>query len=107
MTETWKPIPGYNGDYEASTHGRIKSWKRGERILKQNFRHKPEQKKFLALELTNNGIGRTEYVHLLVSYTFLGTMPPEHYCEHLDGDTTNNHIDNLAYLPDEYQGLLR
>lgn len=30
-TEIWKPIPGYNGDHEVSTHGRVKSWKRGNR----------------------------------------------------------------------------
>lgn len=106
-TEAWKTVTDYP-DYEVSDQGQIRSLKRATpRNLKQNPRQDPDKRPYLAVCLYGRGRKSTEYVHLWVAHEFLGAMPSEHYCAHLDGDTTNNHIDNLAYLPDEYQGLLR
>ena len=40
----------------------------------------------------------THYIHALVAAAFIGPRPEGHDIIHLDGDPTNLHVDNLAYV---------
>jgi hypothetical protein len=91
MTTLWKDIPGYEGSYQASNHGEIRSVTR-ERLLnytKQRSGH-------ISVKLARV----THYVHALVLLTFVGPKPTSDVrieCRHLDGNPANNHVHNLKW----------
>lgn len=104
MLEEWKDIPGYEGLYQASTCGRIKSlgrWKRSgadcgfalkPRILKQYKQHDGR----LTVQLySNDGSVKGVLVHRAVASTFLPNLENKPEVNHIDGDFTNNKIENL------------
>ena len=106
MEEVWKDIPGYEGCYQASTHGRIRSvarpvfrkdghsgyavWQYAGRIL----RVRPTESGHLNVSL---GARNTKKVHRLVLETFVGPCPAGHECLHADGNPANNRLDNLRW----------
>ena len=106
MEEVWKDIPGYEGCYQASTHGRIRSvarpvfrkdghsgyavWQYAGRIL----RVRPKESGHLNVSL---GARNTKKVHRLVLETFVGPCPAGHECLHADGNPANNRLDNLRW----------
>lgn len=101
MTEIWKSIPEYEGLYEASNHGRIRSIKRSAnsgRVLKP---HVSKRNGYCYVSLCKDGKATTKRVHRLVYRAFNpGTELPKRYdkwltLDHKDGDKTNNRIDNL------------
>lgn len=101
MQEIWKDIEGYEGLYQVSNLGRVKSLKR-----KTNNQFGKEER---ILSLTINSVGykvtklskskmsKTINVHRLVAETFIPN-PNNYPCiNHKDGDKTNNCIDNLEW----------
>ncbi|XWX34713.1 HNH endonuclease [Staphylococcus phage PG-2021_67] len=106
--EIWKDIPGYEGLYQVSNLGRVKSlpkklWNgRGyfyskEKILKQALTgNKKDNKRRLMVVLCKEG-KRTYNVHKLVAMTFLGEKPKGFIVCHNDGNHLNNNIENLRY----------
>ena len=104
MTETFKPIPGYEGYYEVSPQGTVCSVTR--EIVCSNGATKVYSRKTLKLSntleyprvfLMKNGVRRTCYVHSLVLLTYVGNPPDGYECRHLDGNPTNNQLDNLCW----------
>lgn len=106
--EIWKDVPGYEGQYQASTLGRIRSVDRvvvhhykdgstSERLVKGRI--KKQTKRYDGYHMIGfNHSGYTPLVHMLVAYTFLGPRPnPSCQVMHLDGDKDNNCVSNLAY----------
>lgn len=102
--EIWKDIPGYEGRYQASTLGRIRSLDRrvkcahgatrlvNGRILKPAAsRNDPH----LYVVLGHGAVGSP--VHQLVARAFHGPRPKGQEVRHLDGDPQNNRADNLSY----------
>lgn len=99
--EQWKPIPGYETFYSASSIGRIRRDRggRGTRsighILKQRA---DKQTGYLRLHLVTNGIDIVRTVHSLVAAAFLGPCPIGLCVNHKDGNKVNNTPTNLEYL---------
>lgn len=105
MTEQWRPIVGYEGLYEVSDHGRVRSVdrfapypggkprRRPGRIRSQYLHHtgRPE------IRLYRDGSERIYRVHTLVLEAFIGLRPDGLICCHNDGDATNNHLSNLRW----------
>lgn len=105
----WKAVVGYEGYYEVSDTGFVRSLDRYETIY--NRHEKPfirrRKGKVLKLSLGNAGYltvslcqsssGKRKYVHRVVAETFLKC--PKHLFEvnHLDGDKTNNNLFNLEW----------
>lgn len=95
MTETWRAIPGYEGHYEASDQGRIRSVKRPDSLV---LRGSPHVHGYRNVHLTVLGRRRTFTVHQLVMLTFVGPRPDGMTdIRHLDGDPGNNRLSNLVY----------
>ncbi len=96
--ERWKPVLGYEGLYEVSSEGRVKSFhnsKVGE-VRKLGI----SKKGYKTVELRKNGIGKLRSVHVLVCEAFHGPKPsPNHEVNHKgkDGDKTNNRERNLEW----------
>lgn len=101
--EIWKDIPGYEGLYQASSLGNIKSLKfqcnltgkkyPREKILKQKI----DKWKNKRVELWKNGEHKTWLVHRLIGITFLGIPKEEITINHKDGNRLNNKVENLEW----------
>lgn len=95
--EIFKDIIGYEGKYQISNYGRIKSLKR-KRVLKDFITiPTPDSNGYLTQKLWKNGVGTTERVHVLVAEAFLGHIRNgwELLINHIDNDKSNNHVENL------------
>ena len=94
MDEIWKDKKDYEGHYQVSNFGRVKSIKFGkERILKPLT----NSSGYLCVNLYKNGIIKTYLVHRLVAEIFLPN--PNNYKEvnHKDEDKSNNIVSNLEW----------
>jgi len=98
MAERWAPIPGWEGRYEASTEGRVRSIitidARGRRCRPRILR--PSLSKD-HLKVTLSGPTRQGYVHTFVLEAFVGPRPPGLEACHRDGDYENNALSNLRW----------
>ncbi|MDR2044884.1 MAG: NUMOD4 motif-containing HNH endonuclease [Clostridium sp.] len=108
--EIWKPIDGYEGYYEISNLGRVKSltrsmphkthgkWTIKERILKQG-RTVPGDKGYMGVVLHSGGGKQTMFrLHRLVAKAFVPNPGRKPEVNHIDGDTYNNRADNLEWV---------
>jgi len=95
LKEQWKNIKGYEGLYEISNHGRLKSHhtRSAGRILKPIY-GKYYQKIILSL----NGKQSTYNSHVLVWDHFTDDDRTGYHVDHIDEDKHNNRIDNLQLL---------
>ena len=110
MEEIWKPITGFEGMYEVSNLGRVKSCKRTrlskaksisqvqERILKQ----RGDKNGYLEVALSKDGKLHYFRCHRLVASAFIPN--PNHYpvINHKDEDVTNNQVSNLEWCSFSY-----
>lgn len=99
MTEEWKTIPGYEGYYEASTHGNIRSVDRYINCGKA-FRF---FEGCLLVQSTNSrynqvNLFKTMTVHRLIALTFLPNPDNLPEVDHIDRNKRNNHVLNLRWV---------
>ena len=96
--EIWKDIEGYEGLYQVSNLGRVKSLNynrtRKEKILK----HGSDKKGYLYVNLCKEGKKRNYRVHRLVAETFIDNLENKPEVNHKDEDKTNNKVENLEWV---------
>jgi hypothetical protein len=103
--ELWKEIPGYEGLYEASTEGRVRSLPRetvhytGKRIVRGGrvLNGCTTPTGYIQVSMSKDGRTSGARVHTLVALAFIGPRPPRLVVRHLDGNGKNNTVANLAY----------
>ena len=104
MKEIWRDVPGYEGYYQASNLGRIKSL---ERIVKHNCGGPKKLKErvlkgyvnrygYVIISLCKKGRSKSHSVHRLIISAFIGESNLQ--VNHIDGVKTNNNIENLEYV---------
>lgn len=104
MMEIWKDIPGYEGFYQASSKGQIKSLSRvvrhnlgGDKIINERILNGYVNKYgYKRVELSKRGHSKQYSEHRLVALAFLGES--DLTVNHIDGNKLNNNIENLEYL---------
>ena len=108
--EIWKPIKGFEGAYEVSTFGNVRSVDRivvypkgSKRLIKgRELRQATNIKGYKCVVLCTQNIRKTYTVHRLVAETHI-TNPSNLPCiNHKDEITTNNNVSNLEWCTHEY-----
>lgn len=104
MIEIWKPIAQWEGCYEISNKGRVKSLRYNgaartkPKILKPFFESKRQKYEIVTFRDKSNDKSRQDKrVHLLVITTFKGKKPKGFECRHLNGNSRDNRPKNLAW----------
>ncbi len=89
--EIWRSIDGYD-NYEVSTHGRVRNATTA-RILKQHLR----KEGYYRVSLSKDGQVKRFEIHRLVATEFIANSDEKNLVDHIDHDTTNNHVSNLRW----------
>lgn len=89
--EKWKDIKGYEGLYQVSDQGRVKSFVRRKegKILKLQTTYKG----YLSVKVG----GKRVAVHRKVAKAFIPNLDNKPQVNHIDGIKTNNNVDNLEW----------
>jgi hypothetical protein len=99
-SEEWRPVVGYEGLYEVSNLGRVRSLESANRRRRGSvmMRGWIDPWRYHLVELTKDGSARAHRVHRLVLAAFVGPRPDGYVCGHLDGVSTNNVVSNLKWI---------
>ena len=107
--EIWKDIPGYEGFYQVSNMGRVRSLDRYIQCSKNPAAKQPLRGRikrfykigkagYLTVGLCKLGKSKTSYVHYLVLLAFIGPCPGGmQACHFPDKNPSNNHLTNLRW----------
>lgn len=101
MVEIWKDIKGYEGYYQISNLGNVKSLRDfknkkiicREKILKNHI----NKNGYVYIGLCKDKNHKTHRVHRLVAQTFIDNPDNLPQVNHIDGDKSNNCVDNLEW----------
>ena len=100
--EIWKPVSGYEGLYEVSNKGRVKSLPRtssdGKPVIGKIRKLSVSTNGYLQLSLSKNGINTIYRVHRLVAEAFLPNPDKKYAVNHKDETRTNNCVENLEWM---------
>ena len=102
--ERWLPVPGYEGFYEVSDHGRVRSVDRvvvagsGERkFAGRVLRLGTNRHGYMLVALRKPGIQKSKRAHRLVLEAFVGPCPEGMAACHENGDKLDNRLSNLRW----------
>lgn len=111
IEEVWKDIKDYEGLYQVSNLGRVKSLKRKvyagrgrmrwqcEKILSNN---KTNGNGYKIVSLSKDNKGQNKYIHRLVAEAFILNPNNYKYINHKDENKGNNYVDNLEFCTAQY-----
>lgn len=104
MSETWRPITGWESLYEVSDHGRVRSFDRmvpakggAQAVRRGRMLTTYLNNGYPHVRLRNGAVTRRANVHTLVLEEFVGPSPDGFEGCHGDGNPLNCHLSNLRW----------
>lgn len=102
MTEHWKPVVGYEGLYEVSDMGRVRSLDMVDSLHRKHKGRILKQIKFngtghVIVNLHKDSRQKACLVHRLVLGAFIGPCPPDMECCHWNDMAADNRLENLRW----------
>lgn len=106
MTAEWRDVPGFEGIYQVSNQGQVRSLdrivydrRRPNGFVRKGVLLSPALQKFghFRIRLQHRGRKKAYGVHQLVLMAFVGPCPPGLQCCHNDGNPANNRVENLRW----------
>lgn len=105
VVERWLPVIDYEGLYEVSDAGQVRSVDRvninsrgvSRHLKGVTLRATPTPGGYPAVSLSRGNVIRTHPLHRLVLNAFIGPRPDGLVVRHLNGDPTDNRLENLTY----------
>jgi hypothetical protein len=107
--EVWKDIIGYEGQYQVSNLGRVKSMNREVDIKRCKVNKKEKimsigrRGGYSSLQLCKNSIDKSFLVHRLVALAFIPNYENKRTVNHINGIKTDNRVENLEWATDSEQ----
>ncbi|MBO3062755.1 NUMOD4 domain-containing protein [Mammaliicoccus fleurettii] len=104
--EIWKDVVGYEGIYEVSNKGRVRTHKNkttytkrhGKRKWKQRYlKDKTPNGRDVRVSLWKSGKHKEFLVHRLVAFAFIPLVEGKGCINHIDGNPRNNFVENLEW----------
>jgi hypothetical protein len=90
----YRDVPGYQGDYQVSRNGLVRSLKRGVKVMSPAV----ARTGYWQINLYLSGKVKHHYVHRLVAEAWIGPIPDGFEVNHRDGDKSNNKVSNLEIV---------
>ena len=100
--EICKDIKGYEGLYQVSNFGNIKSLRNKKTRKEKIKRTRIGKNGYVRVDLFKNGKGKTFFVHRLVAQAFIPNPQNLKEINHIDEKTSNNIVDNLEWCDRKY-----
>lgn len=107
MTEIWKDVVGYEGIYEVSNKGRVRthkdkvSWskrfKKWRHWKQRYLKDKTPNDRDARVALWKDGKPKDFLVHRLVAFAFIPKIEDKNCINHIDGNPKNNNVENLEW----------
>lgn len=92
MSEIWKDVKGYEGLYQVSNKGNVKSFYKN-----RNLKPSKHSRGYLVVSLFENHNRKQFFIHRLVAETFIDNVNHKEEVNHKDGNKTNNCVENLEW----------
>lgn len=100
--EEWRDIEGYEGLYQVSNEGRVKSLNFHRQKIERIIKPSTNKKGYKRVLLQNNGKKKNYLVHRLVAKTFISNPNDYPIINHKDENPSNNFVDNLEWCNSQY-----
>lgn len=104
--EVWKDVVGYEGIYEVSNKGRVRTHKNKTTYTKRHgvrkwrqiiLKNKNPKGRDVRVALWKDGKHKDFLVHRLVAYAFIPQIEGKTSINHIDGNPKNNNVENLEW----------
>ena len=99
INEKWRDVVGYEGLYQVSNTGKIRSHHKGNW---RNIKDCTSKYGYKVVLLHKDGIRKNARVHRLVAQAFIPNPNNLPYINHKDENPSNNHVDNLEWCTAAY-----
>ena len=101
MKEEWRSVVGYEGLYEVSNYGRVKSLARvysNGKVREEIILKQAEHMGYADVSLCKNSRARHWRVHRLVAMAFIPNPEGKDFIDHIDTNRKNNKVENLRWV---------
>ena len=103
MAEIWRDIEGYEGLYQVSNSGKVKSIVKGIGRRSQELKLQYKNGGYAYLNIYDkDGKGKKYYIHRLVAITFLKNINNYKIVNHIDCNKANNNVINLEWCTQKH-----